>query len=103
MLWIPYHLHFVTVLILLLLNIGRHHLKLTKNQVDKERWNSLHEQIQTNAKKYLWDAEKMKFIPHIYIDGSPFPDDFDENAKNANQAVLRLFNNMIKLPEFQLI
>ena len=29
--------------------------------------------------------------------------DFDENAKNANQAVLRLFNNMIKLPEFQLI
>ena len=29
--------------------------------------------------------------------------DFDENAKNADQAVLRLFNNMIKLPEFQLI
>ncbi|WP_366184722.1 DUF1800 domain-containing protein [Flavobacterium ovatum] len=29
--------------------------------------------------------------------------DFDENAKNADQAVLRLFNTMIKLPEFQLI
>ncbi|AWG21507.1 hypothetical protein FFWV33_08175 [Flavobacterium faecale] len=29
--------------------------------------------------------------------------DFDENAKNADQAVLRLFNGMIKLPEFQLI
>ncbi|MGA9637378.1 DUF1800 domain-containing protein [Flavobacterium sp.] len=29
--------------------------------------------------------------------------DFDENAKNADQAVLRLFTNMIKLPEFQLI
>jgi uncharacterized protein (DUF1800 family) len=29
--------------------------------------------------------------------------DFDENAKNADQVVLRLFNNMIKLPEFQLI
>ncbi|WPR72879.1 DUF1800 domain-containing protein [Flavobacterium sp. NG2] len=29
--------------------------------------------------------------------------DFDENAKNADQAVLRLFSNMIKLPEFQLI
>ena len=29
--------------------------------------------------------------------------DFDENAKNADLAVLRLFNTMIKLPEFQLI
>jgi hypothetical protein len=29
--------------------------------------------------------------------------DFDENAKNADQAVLRLFITMIKLPEFQLI
>lgn len=54
--------------------------KLTKVQADKEQWNSLHAQIQTNAKKYLWDTEKNKFIPHIYIDGSPFPDDFDENT-----------------------
>lgn len=29
--------------------------------------------------------------------------DFDENAVNANQVVLRLFNEMVKLPEFQLI
>jgi uncharacterized protein (DUF1800 family) len=29
--------------------------------------------------------------------------DFDDTAQNANQAVLRLFNTMIKLPEFQLI
>ncbi len=29
--------------------------------------------------------------------------DFNENAENANQVVLRLFNEMIKLPEFQLI
>jgi uncharacterized protein (DUF1800 family) len=29
--------------------------------------------------------------------------DFDPNAPNANQAVLRLFNAMVKLPEFQLI
>jgi hypothetical protein len=54
--------------------------KMTNNQADKERWNKLHTQIQINAKKYLWDAGKMKFIPHIYINGSPFPDDFDENA-----------------------
>ena len=54
--------------------------KMTNNQADKERWNKLHTQIQTNVKKYLWDAEKMKFIPHIYINGSPFSEDFDENA-----------------------
>jgi hypothetical protein len=53
---------------------------LAKNPADKERGSKLHKQIQTNAKKYLWDAEKMKFIPHIYINGSPFPDDFDENT-----------------------
>lgn len=29
--------------------------------------------------------------------------DFNENAGNANQVVLRLFNDMVKLPEFQLI
>lgn len=53
---------------------------LAKSKADKEHWRKLHKQVQTNAKKYLWDTERMKFIPHIYIDGSPFPDDFDENA-----------------------
>ena len=26
------------------------------------------------------DAKKQKFIPHVYLAGSPFPADFDENA-----------------------
>ena len=30
--------------------------------------------------KYLWDNERRKFIPHIYLDkGSPFKPDFPEN------------------------
>lgn len=29
---------------------------------------------------HLWDDEKQQFIPHIYLEGSPFPDDFDESA-----------------------
>jgi len=33
-----------------------------------------------NIREHLWDKEKNKFIPHIYLDGSPFPDDFDEHA-----------------------
>jgi hypothetical protein len=47
---------------------------------EKQRWQELHSGIKTNVKKHLWDPGNNKFIPHIYIDGSPFPDDFDENA-----------------------
>ena len=50
------------------------------SQADKKRWQDLHASIYASVRKYLWDAEKMKFIPHLYIDGSPFPNDFDENA-----------------------
>lgn len=28
---------------------------------------------------HLWDKKQQKFIPHIYLNGSPFPADFDEN------------------------
>jgi hypothetical protein len=47
---------------------------------EKQRWRELHSSIKINTKKHLWDAEKSKFIPHLYLNGSPFPDDFDENA-----------------------
>lgn len=43
------------------------------------RWNEAREKIVSNARKYLWDEKNRKFIPHIYLDGSPFPEDFDEN------------------------
>lgn len=51
-------------------------LSIGKEQI---RWKTFHDEILLNIKKYLWDADKQKFIPHIYIDGSPFPKDFDEN------------------------
>jgi len=47
---------------------------------EKQRWRELHSSITSNIKKHLWDAEKNKFIAHIYLNGSPFPGDFDENA-----------------------
>ena len=46
----------------------------------REKWKPVHEQIAINSRKYLWDEENQKFIPHIYLNGSPFPDDFDENS-----------------------
>lgn len=39
----------------------------------------IHQQISGNVMEYLWDEEREKFIPHLYLNGSPFPDDFDEN------------------------
>ena len=43
------------------------------------KWEALCGTLSDNIRKYLWDSEKQKFIPHIYLNGSPFPDDFDEN------------------------
>jgi hypothetical protein len=55
-------------------------MSLTRDSEDLKRWKKLHSMITANVRKYLWDAKKNKFIPHIYLDGSPFPHDFDENA-----------------------
>ncbi len=45
----------------------------------KEKWQPIHDKIAENTRTHLWDETNQKFIPHIYIDGSPFPDDFNEN------------------------
>ncbi len=44
-----------------------------------EKWQAIRDDIAHNTRKHLWDEKNQKFIPHIYLDGSPFPDDFDEN------------------------
>lgn len=45
----------------------------------KNKWQKVHKSIAENTMKHLWDEENEKFIPHIYLNGSPFSDDFDEN------------------------
>ncbi|HPE75369.1 MAG TPA: amylo-alpha-1,6-glucosidase [Draconibacterium sp.] len=45
----------------------------------KEKWQPVRNQIAENTRKYLWDETNQKFIPHIYLNGSPFPEDFNEN------------------------
>lgn len=44
-----------------------------------KKWKGIREQNAQNVRKYLWDAERKKFIPHLYIDPSPIPAGFDEN------------------------
>jgi cellobiose phosphorylase len=49
-------------------------------------WRKTRDALKRNIRKYLWDAKNQKFIPHVYLDGSPFPKDFDENAINYHGA-----------------
>lgn len=45
----------------------------------KQKWSKIKDRLAKNCRKYLWDSKQQKFIPHIYLKGSPFPADFDEN------------------------
>jgi hypothetical protein len=53
--------------------------ELTKNKAEALKWKNLSKSIAKNTRKYLWDAKKQKFIPHIYLDKSPIPAGFDES------------------------
>ncbi len=44
------------------------------------RWKSIRDELKRKVRKYLWDAKQQKFIPHLYLAGSPFPEAFDESA-----------------------
>ena len=53
--------------------------ELAEDQQEKDHWESEHLKIKINIRAHLWDAENSKFIPHLYIENSPFPEDFNEN------------------------
>jgi len=46
----------------------------------KAKWGVVREQVAQQCMNHLWDSEREKFIPHIYLNGSPFSGDFDEEA-----------------------
>jgi hypothetical protein len=46
----------------------------------QKRWQSRRAELARNIRRHLWDKDRGKFIPHVYLAGSPFPADFDENA-----------------------
>ena len=45
----------------------------------KLKWKKISDDIKINVRKHLWDDKLKKFIPHIYLNGSPFPEDFNES------------------------
>jgi hypothetical protein len=42
-------------------------------------WQQIRKDLFKNIRKYLWDSKHQKFIPHIYLNDSPFPVTFNEN------------------------
>ena len=43
-------------------------------------WKTTRDELKRNVRAHLWDSKRQKFIPHVYLAGSPFPKDFDESA-----------------------
>lgn len=41
-------------------------------------WNQVAAGIRKNVRKYLWDPAAQKYIPHLYLNGSPFSSSFNE-------------------------
>ena len=54
------------------------HIK-PKNYKTSRDWATVSTNLKTNVRKYLWDAKAQKYIPHLYLNGSPFSKDFKEN------------------------
>lgn len=53
---------------------------LGQNAPEAKHWKTTLHELKHNIRKHLWDEKRQKFIPHLYLAGSPFPKDFDENA-----------------------
>lgn len=52
---------------------------LTEKDPGIDRWSKIKEMIFGNVRSHLWDEKRNKFIPHLYLKDSPFPEEFDEN------------------------
>lgn len=57
-------------------------LKWTRDEPEicRADWQMLRATTARNVEKHLWDEQREQFRPHVYLDGSPFPEDFDEAA-----------------------
>ncbi|GAA3986711.1 hypothetical protein [Mucilaginibacter dorajii] len=49
-----------------------------KGYKEKQNWALVAVNTTKNVRRYLWDKPTLKYIPHIYLNGSPFSPDFNE-------------------------
>lgn len=55
------------------------YLELENDADKRQKWTQVRDELKKNIRTHLWDEKNHKFIPHIYLDGSPFPESFNEN------------------------
>jgi glycogen debranching enzyme len=84
------------------------------SKADRSFWIKVGADLKANVRKHLWDQKRQKFKPHIYLNGSPFPNTFDEeeiyyhggttiaieanllSKKEVKQAYLKMQDNVSK-------
>ncbi len=65
---------------LLLVAIGEYlETVCAEDAARRNKWTGHQESLRKSVREHLWDEAAEKFIPHIYLEGSPFPKEFDEN------------------------
>jgi hypothetical protein len=62
-----------------LIAISNYLTLVSDDEKSTARWTKVHHDVKRNIRRHLWDKQNQKFIPHIYLAGSPFPKDFAED------------------------
>ncbi len=52
--------------------------EMATDDVEKNRWKTMWKEFADNTRRHLWDKDRQKFIPHIYLEESPIPAGFNE-------------------------
>ncbi|MDL2255158.1 hypothetical protein LJC38_01055 [Parabacteroides sp. OttesenSCG-928-K15] len=52
--------------------------EMASDEQKKAHWGKLQKRFLSRTRQHLWDEERNKFIPHIYLGESPIPEGFNE-------------------------
>ncbi len=57
----------------------QNYLGMQDDPPQANRWRKIHTRISNRIMKHLWDADRKKFRPNLYLEGDPWPEWYDEN------------------------
>jgi len=46
----------------------------------RRNWKNIENQVRANVRKHLWISQSQKYLPHLYLNGSPFSSTFNEKT-----------------------
>ena len=53
---------------------------LPPNYKALKNWKNIENQVRANVRKHLWLSPSQKYLPHLYLNGSPFSSTFNEKT-----------------------